>query len=182
MPRISSSSLKKSNIKKNADLLIIHLRVSDQVYTLIFGSISSIKVLFSFHACNVDLYFNGPRQVSNRSDLYTQRWWNFVCQLRCNTQYNHWYNTYLLSESVSISISRTTQEFTVTFQVDDHHEFTKKSVIIKYILFHWRAWFVFIYLPTCNWGKTSFALPCHTAIYEDQALYYGHTQKALFTL
>lgn len=104
MPRISSSSLKKSNIKKNADLLIIHLRVSDQVYTLIFGSISSIKVLFSFHACNVDLYFNGPRQVSNRSDLYTQRWWNFVCQLRCNTQYNHWYNTYLLSESVSISI------------------------------------------------------------------------------
>lgn len=35
MPRISSSSLKKSNIKKNADLLIIHLRVSDQVYTLI---------------------------------------------------------------------------------------------------------------------------------------------------
>ena len=119
MPRISSSSLKKSNIKKNADLLIIHLRVSDQVYTLIFGSISSIKVLFSFHACNVDLYFNGPRQVSNRSDLYTQRWWNFVCQLRCNTQYNHWYNTYLLSESVSISISRTTQEFTVTFLVDD---------------------------------------------------------------
>ena len=119
MPRISSSSLKKSNIKKNADLLIIHLRVSDQVYTLIFGSISSIKVLFSFHACNVDLYFNGPRQVSNRSDLYTQRWWNFVCQLRCNAQYDHLYNTYLLSESVSISISRTTQEFTVTFLVDD---------------------------------------------------------------